>query len=170
MKGTADFYNKTALDWAASGYSGESLIPALLDFAKQFPAGSRFLDLCCGCGYDSQRIHNLGYEVVGIDFSEESIQIARERNPDITFYVDNILNDYSYIGKVDAIFVIAGLVHIETAMLRDAFLRMHNVMADSGRLFITIREGHGKLEPVHAKASIIMANRMKPAKTMSSLS
>ena len=132
MKGTADFYNKTALEWAASGYSDESLIPALLDFARQFPAGSRFLDLCCGCGYDSRRVHDLGYEVVGIDFSEDSIRIARERNADIPFYVDNILNDYSYVGAVDAIFVIAGLVHIETERLREAFLRMHRVLADDG--------------------------------------
>ncbi|MBQ9265003.1 MAG: class I SAM-dependent methyltransferase [Clostridia bacterium] len=145
MKGTADFYNKTASDGASSGYSDESLIPALLDFAKQFPVGSKFLDLCCGCGHDSQRIHNLGYEVIGIDFSEESIRIARERNREITFYIDNILNDYSYIGKVDEILVIAGLVHIETTMLRDAFSRMHHVLTDSGRLFITIREGHGKM-------------------------
>ena len=144
MKGTADFYNKTALDWAMSGYSDESLIPSLLDFAKQFPTGSRFLDLCCGCGYDSQRIHRLGYEVIGIDFSEESIRIARKRNPDIAFHVDNLLNDYSYIGKVDAIFVIAGLVHVETNKLRDAFSRMHAVLNDNGGLFITIREGEGK--------------------------
>lgn len=145
MKNTADFYNATALDWAKKGYSDESEIPALLDFVKQYPSGSRFLDLCCGCGYDSERIHALGYEVVGIDFSEESLKIAKERNPDITFYSDNLLNDYSYIGKVDAIFVIAGLVHIETDQLRQAFSRMHDVVQANGGLFITIREGKGKL-------------------------
>ena len=101
MKNTADFYNTTALDWAKSGYSDEAEIPALLDFAKQYPSGSRFLDLCCGCGYDSARIHALGYEVVGIDFSEESLKIAKERNPDILFYSENLLNDYSYIGLAE---------------------------------------------------------------------
>lgn len=83
--------------------------------------------------------------MVGIDFSEESLKIARERNPDITFYNDNLLNDYSYIGKVDAIIVIAGLVHIETDQLRQAFSRMHDVVKENGGLFITIREGKGKL-------------------------
>lgn len=145
MKNTADFYNATALDWAKSGYSDEAEIPALLDFAKRYPSGSRFLDLCCGCGYDSARIHALGYEVVGIDFSEESLKIAKERSPDILFYSENLLNDYSYIGKVDAIFVIAGLVHIETDQLRQAFSRMHDVVKENGGLFITIREGKGKL-------------------------
>lgn len=144
LKNTADFYNATALDWAKMGYSNESEIPALLDFARQYPSGSRFLDLCCGCGYDSARIHALGYEVVGIDFSEESLKIAKKRNSDIMFYRDNILNDYSYIGKMDAIFVIAGLVHIETDQLRQAFSRMHDVVRENGGLFITISEGKGK--------------------------
>lgn len=140
-----DFYNATALDWAKSGYSDKSGIPALLDFAKQYPSGSRFLDLCCGCGYDSARIHSLGYEVCGIDFSKESLKIAKERNPGILFFNENLLNNYSYIGKVDAIFVIAGLVHIETDHLRQAFTRMYDVVKENGGLFITIREGKGKL-------------------------
>lgn len=145
MKNTADFYNATASEWAESGYSDDYASPAMLDYVKQFPSGSRFLDLCCGCGYDSARVRGLGYDVVGIDFSEESLKIARERNPEITFYNDNLLNDYSYIGKVDAVVVIAGLVHIETDQLGKAFSRMHDVLTDNGSLFITIREGKGKL-------------------------
>lgn len=89
MKGTADFYNKTASDWAEKGYGSEAEIPCLLEFIKQFAPGSKFLDLCCGAGYESQRIRAFGYDVVGIDFSEESLRIAREKNPNN----DNLLND-----------------------------------------------------------------------------
>lgn len=145
VKGTADFYNKTAADWAEKGYGGGPGVPCLLDFVREFESGSRFLDLCCGAGYESQRIHACGYEVVGIDFSEESLRIAREKNPAITFYNDNLLNDYSYIGKVDGIIIIAGLVHIETENLRTAFLQMHSVLNENGHLFITVRDGVGKI-------------------------
>jgi SAM-dependent methyltransferase len=145
MKGTVDFYNKTASDWAEKGYGGEADPPCLMDFVNQLDKGSRFLDLCCGAGYNSRHIQNSGYEVVGIDFSEESLLIAREKNPAITFYNDNLLNDYSYIGKVDAIVIIAGLVHIENSDLRTAFLRMHSVLNDNGRIFMTVREGVGKI-------------------------
>ena len=145
VKGTADFYDKTASDWAEKGYGNDAELPCLLDFVKQFEPGSRFLDLCCGAGYESQRIHVCGYDVVGIDFSEESLRIAREKNPEIPFYKDNLLNDYSYIGKVDAIIIIAGLVHIETAELRTAFLRMRSVLKENGSLFITVRDGIGKI-------------------------
>lgn len=59
------------------------------------------MDLCCGAGYESRRIADLGYEAVGIDFSEESIKIARQKNPSISFYQEDMLCDYSYIGKVE---------------------------------------------------------------------
>lgn len=145
MKNIEDFYNATAEKWAESGYSEEAEMPCLTDFVKEQAKGSRFLDLCCGCGYESARIQALGYDVVGIDLSDVSINIAKEKNPDIEFYKDDILSDYSYIGKVDAIIVIAGLVHIETCQLRQAFLRMKDVIKEGGYLFITIGEGTGKL-------------------------
>ncbi|MBO4930744.1 MAG: class I SAM-dependent methyltransferase [Clostridia bacterium] len=145
MKNTVDFYNKTANEWAESGYNNVPDVPSMFDFAKNYPSGSRFLDLCCGAGYETQRLHNLGYTVVGIDFSEESLKIARKKNPDISFYQENILNDYSYIGKVDAIFIIAGLVHIEKSELKTAFSNMRKVLNDNGQVFITVYEGNGKI-------------------------
>lgn len=144
IKNTEDFYNETAVLWAEDGYSDDYPAP-YLDFVQSFPKGSRFLDLCCGCGYDSMRIHKCGYEVIGIDFSKGSLCIARERNPDIAFYGENIINDYIYIGKIDGIINIAGLVHIETKDLPLVFSRMRQVLTENGRVWLTIREGKGKL-------------------------
>ena len=145
MKGTRDFYDRTAPDWAARGYANDD-IPCLADFARTYAPGGRALDLCCGCGYDAHRLHALGCDVVGIDFSEESLKIAREKNPDLTFYNDDILNDYAYVGQVDAVIVIAGLVHIEAEKLPLAFSRMRAVVKDGGGLFVTVREGRGRME------------------------
>ncbi len=85
MKNTVDFYNATALDWARTGYSDESEIPALLDFAKQYPSGSRFLDLCCECGYESARLHSLGYEVVGIDLARKALKSRKKEIQTLCF-------------------------------------------------------------------------------------
>ena len=86
-----------------------------------------------------------GHEVVGIDFSEESLKIARQKNPDITFYREDILCDYSYIGVVKGIIVIAGLVHIETIKLPLAFEQMGKVLKKDGKLLISVREGVGRM-------------------------
>jgi len=145
MKSTVDFYDKTAADWAAKGYGTEPEIPCMFDFARQFPTGSRFLDLCCGCGYETRRLYDLGYQVSGLDFSAGSLAIAKAKNPDIAFYLGNMLEDYSFVGSMDAIFCIAGLVHVENDQLPLAFKRMSDVVKAGGGLFLTIREGNGKL-------------------------
>lgn len=145
MKGTMDFYNKTAYDWAEKGYQPEGEVVCLKEFLANLNKGCKVLDLCCGCGYESQRIKKYGYEVVGIDFSRESLRIAREKNPEIVFYEDNMLNDYSYIGPVDAIIVIAGIVHVEQKALRLFFERMYTVLKDNGAVLLSIREGSGKM-------------------------
>ena len=146
MFGTMDYYDKAAAEWAERGYAQGSELECLSDFLNMLPEGARVLDLCCGAGYESRRIADLGYEAVGIDFSEESLKIARQKNPAISFYQEDMLCDYSYIGAVDAIIVIAGLVHVETEKLPLAFKQMYKVLKEDGKLLVSIREGIGKME------------------------
>lgn len=146
MKTTKDFYNTTALDWAAKWYSDESMLPCLRDFVGRFSSTPRILDLCCGTGHESRRMKQLGADVTGLDFSERCIEIAREKNPDIKFYVDDMLNDYSYLGQFDGIAVIAGLVHLPNAKLPQAFRFMSKVLDAGGLLLLVVRDGTGKLE------------------------
>ncbi|MGG7058792.1 class I SAM-dependent methyltransferase [Clostridium tertium] len=146
MKNTKDFYNKTASEWADKWYDDESLIPYIKEFFNYLPKKPRILDLCCGAGYESMRMKKLGADVVGLDFSEESIKIANERNSGISFVVEDMLNDYSYLGKFDGCVVIAGFVHIPNEKLSKALEKIDNVLNDNGFLFIVVKEGTGKNE------------------------
>lgn len=146
MLGTMEYYDNFAAEWAERGYAQDSELECLRDFLDMLPDEARILDLCCGAGYESRRIANYGYEVVGIDFSGKSLMIARQKNPSITFYQEDMLCDYSYIGEVDAIMVIAGLVHIDQEKLPLAFEQMEKVLKKEGRLLISVRDGIGKME------------------------
>ena len=146
MFGTMEYYNNAAAEWAERGYAPGSELECLRDFLNMLPRNARVLDLCCGAGYESKRVADLGYEAVGIDFSEESLKIARQKNPTIAFYQEDMLCDYSYIGAVDGIIVIAGLVHIENTKLSLAFKQMCKVLKKDGKLLVSIREGIGKIE------------------------
>lgn len=146
MKDTKDFYNVTAKDWADKGYKDEAMLPYLREFVSYLPESPRILDLCCGAGYESMRMKSLGALVTGVDFSDESIAIAKERNPDIYFVVEDILNDYSYLGNFDGCAIIAGLVHIPNDKLSCAFDRIYEVLEDRGYLFIVVKDGTGKSE------------------------
>lgn len=145
MYGTEAYYDKTAAQWAENGYQEDGELACLGEFLAMLPEGGRVLDLCCGAGYESGRVKQRGFGVVGIDFSGESLRIARERNPQIPFYRENMLSSYAHIGQVDGILLIAGLVHIETRELPLAFRRMSEVLIPGGLALVSIREGVGKL-------------------------
>lgn len=146
MLGTAEYYNKTASEWADRGYAEDAEPPFLRRYLSLLPPGGRVLDLCCGAGYESWRVRQLGFAPVGLDLSAGSLAIAREKNPDIPFYQGNLLEDYSYIGPVDGILCIAGLVHVENRDLPRAFRRMGEVLRPGGYALVTVREGTGRME------------------------
>lgn len=144
MKDTKCFYDKTASEWADKWYADESMLPCLREFIGRLPRSPKILDLCCGAAYESKRMKQVGADVTGLDFSEVSIRIARERNPGIIFHVEDMLKDYSYIGKFDGIAVIAGLVHIPNEELSRAFSSMWTVLNKGGLILPVVQSGTGK--------------------------
>jgi SAM-dependent methyltransferase len=78
------------------------------------PEGAKALDLCCGCGRHIVELKRQGYDVVGLDLSEELLNIARfrasEHDLDVKFircdmreipyrnYFDLIVNFFTSFG------------------------------------------------------------------------
>lgn len=142
MKTLIDYYDDFAEDWANRWYKNEEVLPYLKEFLKYLPKSPRVLDLCCGAGYESMRLNKLGAKVVGIDLSEKSIKIAKERNPEIEFYVKNMLEPYTDLGKFDGVSCIAGIIHINEEDLDVAFKNMADALNNNGYLFLVVRDGN----------------------------
>jgi ubiquinone/menaquinone biosynthesis C-methylase UbiE len=91
---TQAFWDQTAQDWEIQvGDEGDSnrilnSDPVLWNFVGNV-AGLNVLDAGCGTGYLSQQLHAKGAKVIGVDFSEKMIQIAKEKSPDIDFRVES---------------------------------------------------------------------------------
>jgi len=59
------------------------------------PVGGKVLDLACGQGRHSVELHRLGYQVVGIDLAEESIEEARAHETEgLEFFVHDMRELY----------------------------------------------------------------------------
>ncbi len=57
--------------------------------------GAKILDLACGKGRHAIHMNNLGYDVIGIDLSEESISIAKKaENETLAFFVHDMRELY----------------------------------------------------------------------------
>src|SRR6185503_20035959 len=58
-------------------------------------AHAAFLDLACGSGRHSIYLASKGYEVTGIDLSDELIEKAKEHETgNLTFYVHDMRNEF----------------------------------------------------------------------------
>lgn len=61
----------------------------------QLPAGSRVLDLACGKGRHAVQLHKHGYEVVGLDLSEENIELTKQFEQEgLEFFVHDMRHLY----------------------------------------------------------------------------
>lgn len=57
---------------------------------KDFPKGARVLDICCGTGQLAGELHQRGYEVTGVDGSDEMLKFAREHAPTTPFIPSDV--------------------------------------------------------------------------------
>ena len=145
IKGIKEFYDDTVDMWADEWYENLTMLPFLKKIREMLSENAKVLDLGCNCGYETRRMKELGLNVVGLDFSEKSIELAKEKNPDIEFVCDNMLNDLTYLGKFDGVVAIASIIHISQEKLELCFKRIHDILNDGGYLFMVVRKEEGKL-------------------------
>jgi len=137
------FYNDIALEFSEEWYTNDSLLPALKNFLSLLDKNPRVLDMGCGAGYESMRLHKLGAEVVGIDYSMEPIRIAREKNPLCRFEVMDFRKINNSIGYFDGIVAIASIIHIDDHELDKVFNGMKKVIKSKGFIMIVVVQGNG---------------------------
>lgn len=74
-------YNKSEAALAC-----QRLLPSLEKLLfPQIPQGAKILDLCCGTGQLTQQLILRGYQVIGLDGSEQMLYYARENAPQAQF-------------------------------------------------------------------------------------
>jgi len=119
-------------------------MPSIEEFVALLPENPRVLDLGCGGGYESMRLTKAGAQVLGVDYSEESIRIAKERCPQAQFELMDFRQlDRKKLGKFDGIFACASLIHISQEELPGVFAQMRGILNENGFVIAIVREGEG---------------------------
>lgn len=146
IKGVRDFYDDTVQMWANDWYDNTTMFPFLKCVRELLFEQASVLDLGCNCGYETKRMKELGLLPIGLDFSQNSIEEAKKRNPNIKFVCDDMLNDLRYLGSFDGIVAIASIIHIPEEKLELCFYRLYDILNDNGYLFMVMRAEEGKLD------------------------
>jgi trans-aconitate methyltransferase len=136
-----DFYDARAQEIADEWYPNDVLMPTIQEFLSLLPENPRVLDLGCGPGHESMRLARAGAEVVGVDFSPESIRIARERTPQCTFHELDFRQLDDRWGTFDGVFASAALIHVAPEELPDLLSRLASILNQGGKLLVIVQDG-----------------------------
>lgn len=83
-----------AFAWTYNRYWGRDAVQRFLPVLEKLvlphlPPDAHVLDLCCGTGQLAQALAERGYQVTGIDGSEEMIRFARINAPNVDFIIED---------------------------------------------------------------------------------
>lgn len=141
-------FKRTRDNWDANLYDrkhsfvskyGNSLVELLAP--KQ---GEKILDLGCGTGDLAHRLHAYGVTVLGIDKSENMVNQAIRKYPDIPFMVQDA-TDLKYHNEFDAVFSNATLHWVQPAI--QALHGIYQSLKDGGR-FVAEFGGKGNVQTI----------------------
>lgn len=122
---------------SASAVSKREEYRRMRRYLDRLPKGARVLDGGCGLGEWTVFLTDLGYDVVGIDISEQTILRLNEVLPRYTLMCRDIRETRFPDGSFDAYFSWGTFEHFELGM--DACVReASRVMKPGGLLFISV--------------------------------
>lgn len=145
-----DTYNRIAEDWFKGHHSDTWWIEGTDKFVSFLKPDSLVLDVGCGAGIKSQYLLNKSLRVVGIDFSEKMIEIAKREVPNATFHVMDIKDLSGLQESFDGIFAQAVLLHIPEKEVSSVIDELKSKLKDGGYLYVAVkgRKENGKEEEV----------------------
>ena len=144
------FYDLKAEPYANEWYANEVMLPSIKEYLGLFNINNPLvLDLGCGPGHESKRLHENGARVIGIDYSPESIKIANQRNKDITFHEMNYFEIDQSLGFFDGIFSCSSLIHLEINDLEKVLKLVSKVLKVHGLFLVIYKIGSGRITQNH---------------------
>jgi SAM-dependent methyltransferase len=137
-------YNTIASAYLAARSVDSEDVRLLDDLIQRLPQGARVLDAGCGAGVPVTRFLSQYFQVVGVDFAEVQIQLARQLVPQAHFVCQDITKLSFPDATFDAICSYYAIIHIprhaHEALLQD----FYRLLKPSGLALLCL--GAGDLE------------------------
>jgi 2-polyprenyl-3-methyl-5-hydroxy-6-metoxy-1,4-benzoquinol methylase len=132
-------YNRIAKDWHRDHLRDDWWIAGTEAFVALLKPGATILDVGCGAGLKSDYLIKKGFHVIGIDFSEKMIELAKREVPGGTFSVRDVHDIESMPGKFDAVFAQAVLLHVPKDKIQNVMRSLVEKINDGGYLYIAVK-------------------------------
>jgi len=129
-------YDKIAEEYQADRQAFDQA-KELEEFASLLPKNAKVLDVGCGAGIPVAKfLVESGFEVVGIDFSEKMLRLARENMPQTTF----IRKDMTRLGFADNSFegltAFYSIIHVPREKHSLLFKSFNRILKPNGIMLV----------------------------------
>ena len=130
-------YDKIAQEYTKQySYDEQLSFTSLKKFVSFLPTNAKVLDVGCGGGQDSKFLADNGYSLLGIDFSQEMIKLAKKYAPEVNFKIADVMK-LATTKKYDGIWCSRVFHHISMNE-QDKFLnKLKTLLKKDGILYIT---------------------------------
>lgn len=133
----ANKYSKTFDDDLSDNFYLDKVLTYL-------PKGAKVLDLGCGTGRLTNYIYKKGFDVKGLDLSNNMLQIAKSNYPKIKFIKKDI-RKLNYKKKFSAVFCLYSLFHINKSEVIKIIPKLNTLINNDGFLYLILQEGKGEI-------------------------
>ena len=126
---------------------------------QSLPKGARILDVGCGNGVISRHLGRMGFNVLGIDVSEKTIEKARAATalPNVQFMTKSAEELVASGETYNAVICSEVLEHLnDPGALIEV---LYQTLAEGGKLIVTVPNGRGPRETFVTKPVLRMRSR-----------
>lgn len=131
-------YNKIAEAYHAERDIFDS-VKQLEEFTSLLPKGANILDVGCGAGVPvSKFLVDSGFEVIGIDFSDTMLGLARENAPQAKF-IKMDMNQLDFQdNSFDGLTAFYSIIHVPREKHAELFQGFHRILRPGGIMLVSM--------------------------------
>jgi len=140
---TKESYQATAEEFT---HNVADLAPmeSIQKFVNFFPPKAKIIDIGCGSGRDAKIFTEKGLCVLGIDFSQNLINIAKSNAPLAEFQIMDIEEISFPPASFDGAWAGCTLSHIPKKILPSVLQNIHSILKAGGYFYLTVKNGMGE--------------------------
>lgn len=132
-------YNRIAKDWHRDHQADDWWVEGTEKFIQLLPENAAVLDAGCAGGVKSRFLAARGLRVIGVDFSEQFIEIARREVPEGRFFIWDLRQIDEFPECFDGILLQAVLLHFPKAEVPDILRKLADRLEAGGLLYVAVK-------------------------------
>jgi ubiquinone/menaquinone biosynthesis C-methylase UbiE len=146
-----DCYDQTATEYAREFLHELEHKPFdrnILDrLSDMLPSGSLIYDFGCGSGQTTKYLNDKNrHKIIGLDFSEQAIRLAKQHFGNIEFVVDDMLNSKMASSSADGIVAFYAIVHFTYLEIEQVLKEWRRLLKPDALSLFSFHVGDAEIE------------------------